>query len=133
MVDESRRLKERIATHEAANKGKHYSEVDYVRQQRDTEIAFLKEQHKAGQAKIQKTLEQALHKSKLSFAAKRQKTHNVLSYKSNLLRDETKSKYDYLRHQCYKLKDFIDSNWHNGSIGEVAMEVLAYFLITIWD
>jgi hypothetical protein len=36
-------------------------------------VSFLKEQHEKELNKLQKSLEQALHKSNVSFAAKRQK------------------------------------------------------------
>jgi hypothetical protein len=63
----------------------------------------------------------------LSFAAKRRKTQNGLT-KQNPLPNVTRSKYDYIRYQSSKLKNFMDTNWYNGSTGEVTLEVLAYFL-----
>jgi hypothetical protein len=110
---------------EAAINNKLHSYVEYVRKQRDAEIAIFKKQHEAKQDKLQKTLDQVLQKTKVSCTAKRQKTG--LS-KFNPLPDESRSKYDYIRRQSSNLKQFMDANRHNGSTGEFTLEVLAYFL-----
>ena len=110
MENEVKRMHELNAMHEAAIHNKHHNDVDQVNKLRDAEIAALKKQHEVEQDKLNKTLNRVLQKSNIACATKRHKTHNGLPKFHPPPPDETRSKYDYIRHQSIKLKLFIDAN-----------------------
>ncbi len=110
MEDKVQRLHDHNAIHEAAIHDKHHTHVDHVNKLRDAEMAELKKQHEVEQDKLSDTLNRVLQKSKIVCAAKRQKTNKGILKLQPPPPDETKSKYDYIRRQSIKLKQFINNN-----------------------